>query len=113
MTGYRDNRIWCTDDEIVIRHYYAPLGTKRVKYSAIREVRQVPLSAMGRVRISGSGDLTHWFNFDPSRPRKKTALILHTDARIRPVLTPDDPEGLAADLKARGLNVTTGTEVAF
>jgi len=47
MAGYDDGRVTCTDQEIVIRHYY-PLGAKRIKYQAIREVRVVPLGVMGK-----------------------------------------------------------------
>jgi hypothetical protein len=47
MAGYDDGRVACTDQEIVIRHYY-PLGSKRIKYQDIREVRVTPLGGMGR-----------------------------------------------------------------
>ncbi|MGH3185314.1 MAG: hypothetical protein ACRDOH_31230 [Streptosporangiaceae bacterium] len=109
MTGYDDGRVACTDQEIIIRHYYL-LGAKHIKYQAIREARVAPLGAMGRWRIQGSGDLVHWFNFDPRRPRKDTALVIYLDAKIRPVITPDDPERVTAELAAHGVNITTGRE---
>jgi hypothetical protein len=109
MPGYDDGRVACTDDEIVIRHYYL-FGGKRIKYQAIREVRSVPLGTMGKLRIHGSGDLVHWFNFDPRRPRKDTALVIYLDGRIRPVITPDDPERVAAELADHGVRVTAGSE---
>jgi hypothetical protein len=109
MPGYDDGRVACTDDEIVIRHYYL-VGAKRIKYQAIREVRSVPLGTMGKLRIHGSGDLVHWFNFDPRRPRKDTALVIYLDGRIRPVITPDDPERVAAELAEHGVRVTAGRE---
>jgi hypothetical protein len=110
MTDYDDGRVACTDQGITIRHYYFPAGPKHIPYQAIREVRQVPMSFMGKARILGSGDFIHWFNFDPKRPRKKIALIVHLDGRIRPVMTPDDPDRMIADLRACGVNVTTGHE---
>jgi hypothetical protein len=110
VAGYDDGRVTCTDQGIVIRHYYFPAGAKRIPYSAIREVRRVPLGPMGRWRIHGSGDLVHWFNFDPRRPRKYSALVLQLDGRIRPVITPDDLDRAVAVLEAHGVNVTTGSE---
>jgi hypothetical protein len=109
MAGYDDGRVACTDQEIVIRHYY-PIGAKRIRYQAIREVRSVPLGLMGKWRIHGSGDLVHWFNFDPRRPGKDTALVIYLDGRIRPVITPDDPGRVTAELAAHGVNITTGRE---
>lgn len=110
MTSYDDGKIACTDSELVIRNYYFPFGSKRIPYAAIKEARQVPLRIWGKGRIWGSGDFVHWFNFDPRRPRKETALVIITDARIRPVITPDDPARVAAELTAHSVNVTTGHE---
>jgi hypothetical protein len=99
----------CTDEEIIIRHYYLA-GDKTIKYSAIREVRQVPLGWMGKLRLQGSNDFIHWFNFDPRRRHKQTALVIYLDQWVRPVITPDDPAQVAAELAARGVNVTSGHE---
>ena len=110
MAGYDDGKVACTDDELVIRHYYFPSGTKRIPYSAIREARRVRLGAMGRWRIHGSGDLVHWFNFDARRPRKDAAIVIHLDGVIRPVITPDEPDQVAALLAEHGVNVTVGSE---
>ena len=111
MAGYDDGKVACTDDELIIRDYYFfAAGAKRIPYSAIREARQVRLGVMGRWRIHGSGDLVHWFNFDPRRPRKDSAIVIHLDGVIRPVITPDDPGQVAALLAAHGVNVTAGSE---
>jgi hypothetical protein len=108
--AYDDGKIACTDTELVIRSYYLPPVAKRIPYTAIREARVVPLRAIGKWRIQGSGDFVHWFNFDMRRPRKSTALVIRLDARIRPTITPDDPEQVASELAAHGVNVTRGTE---
>lgn len=79
MTGYDDGRVACTDDELIIRHYYVS-GAKHIGYP-IHEARQAA-EPMGRWRIHGSGDLVHWFNFDPGRPHKSTALVIYTGARL-------------------------------
>jgi hypothetical protein len=111
VAGYDDGKVACTDRELVIRHYYFfASGAKHIPYSAIREARRVPLGPMGRWRINGSGDLVHWFNFDARRPRKNSAIVIHLDGRIRPVITPDDPDEAAAVLAAHGVKVTVGSE---
>lgn len=109
MTGYDDGRVKCTDHEIIIRHYYL-MRPKRIAYSAIRHVVRTPLGSIGKRRIHGSGDLVHWFNFDPGRRHKTTALVLYLDGRIRPVITPDEPDRVAAELAARGVSITSGFE---
>jgi hypothetical protein len=109
MSGYDDGRIMCADREIVIRHYYLA-GPKRIAYNAIRQVVEAPLGPMGKWRIHGSGDFVHWFNFDPRRPRKDTALVIYLDGRIRPVITPDEPGRVVAELADHGVNVTSGIE---
>jgi hypothetical protein len=53
MPGYDDGRVACTDQEIVIRHYYL-MGPKRIRYDQIRKVLEVPLGAMGRYRVTRS-----------------------------------------------------------
>jgi hypothetical protein len=107
--AYDDGRILCNGDEIVIRHYYLA-GSKRIRYEDIREVRRVPLDTMARWRIHGSGDLVHWFNFDPRRPRKTIALVIQLNQRTIPVITPDDPGRVLAELAAHGVTITSGDE---
>ncbi len=113
MPGYDDGRVACTDQEIVIRHYYL-MGPKRIRYEQIRKVLEVPLGKAGRWRIHGSGDFVHWFNFDPGRPDKTVALVLYLlDARIRPVITPDDPQRVVEEFAAHGVNIARGTETGL
>jgi hypothetical protein len=104
VANYDDGRVACTNEELIIRHYYAPFGTKHIKYSAIREVHEVPL-AFAKWRIQGSNDFIHWYSWDPRRPRKKTALVIYLDGAIKPVITPDDPGQVAAALAGHGVNV--------
>jgi hypothetical protein len=49
----------------------------------------------------------------PQGNRKETALVIYTDGRIRPVITPDDPALVAGELTAHGVNVTKGRERGF
>lgn len=107
---YDDGGVACTDDALVIRHYYFPVGSRRIPYTGIGHVRLVPLTFMrGRYRIWGSNDFRHWSNLDWDRPRKDVAFIIEVVGRyIRPVITPRDADAVAAELAAHGVNVSSG-----
>jgi hypothetical protein len=95
---YDDGRIACTDAALLIRWYYL-WGAKSIPYSSIRSVERRTLGTWrGRYRIWGSVDFVHWYNLDKDRPRKNTALEIHTDRRVVPVITPDDPDAVEAIL---------------
>jgi len=101
VTGYDDGRVACTDDEIILRNYYGPFLAKRIGY--------------------------HYLNWDPHRRDKDRALVIYlidaaaaegrqsavrtpgeTAARIKPVMTPDNPDEVMAELAAHGVTVTRG-----
>jgi hypothetical protein len=107
---YDDGRVACTEEALVIRAYYFPPRDKRIPYGKIEQVRQAPMTGMGGgYRIWGSGDFIHWFNYDPDRPRKSVKFIVRVSGRrVRPVITPDNPGDVAAELAAHGVNVTAG-----
>jgi hypothetical protein len=106
--NYDDGRVACTDDALVIRWYYFPFGSKRIRYSDIRQVKRQPLTLMtGQWRIWGSGDFVHWANLDPSRPDKSVEFVVYLSSQwVRPVITPDNPDQVAAELAGRGVNVS-------
>lgn len=105
--AYDDGRIACTDDGLVIRKYYFPVGDKHVPYGAIERVRVLPMAGFtGAYRLWGSGDFVHWYNWDPARPRKAVKLVVDVRGRwAKPVITPDTPASLTAELAARGVRV--------
>jgi hypothetical protein len=107
--SYDDGRVALTDDALVIRKYYFPFGDKRLPYGDIANVRLRPIApVMEKWRIWGSSDFVHWFNYDPGRPRKSTALEITQSGRsARPVITPDNPDEVAAELASHGVTVTT------
>jgi hypothetical protein len=93
---YDDGRIACDDSGVIIRWYYL-WGQKKIAYAEIRSVKKRPLRRMrGRWRLWGSGDFVHWYNLDANRRNKKLELELDLGARIRPVITPDEPDAVAA-----------------
>jgi len=96
-TLYDDGRVSCDSTGISLAWYYL-WGAKHIEYSSIRSVQRLSLtgaSSLGRWRIWGSGDFVHWWNLDPGRPHKDVALVLDVGRRIRPTITPDDPEAVA------------------
>jgi hypothetical protein len=107
--SYDDGRVALMDDELLIRTYYFPFGAKRIRYADISQVRRKPLTGMGgRYRIWGSGDLHHWYTYDPSRPGKSTALVIELSSQSAcPVITPDQPDEVVAELAAHGVEVTS------
>ena len=107
---YDDGKVICTDQELVIRDYYFPAGSKRLPYSAIREVRRIDLGFFGQWRIYGSSDFVHWLNFDIRRPRKDSGLVIYAGTRTRPLITPDDTDRVATVLAGRGVTVTSTRE---
>lgn len=102
-TLYEDRWIRCEADRLVIGGYYFPtLGKKVVPYRRIRSVDVVPLTMLGgRWRIWGTSNPRYWFHLDWNRPQKQTALVLDLGARVTPVITPDDPQTVAAIIEAQ------------
>ena len=98
---YQDQRITCTSSALVIHGYYFPLATaKTVPYDQIRGVEEIELGS-GRWRIWGGSDPRYWFNLDPQRRHKASALVLQLGKTIRPVITPDDPSRVRSILEQR------------
>jgi hypothetical protein len=92
---YDDGRIACDDGGITVRWYYL-WGAKHIPYGAIRGLRTRPLTGWrGRWRLWGSADLVHWYHLDLGRPGRRAAIELDLGGRVRPTLTPDDPELVA------------------
>jgi hypothetical protein len=93
---YDDGCIACDETGVVICWYYL-WGSKKIPYAVIRGVNARPLRQVrGRWRLWGSGDFIHWYNLDGNRPRKSVELELDVGGRVRPVITPDDPDTVMA-----------------
>ncbi|HZO73420.1 MAG TPA: hypothetical protein VFB60_14570 [Ktedonobacteraceae bacterium] len=97
---YDDGMIRLDAEGMTIRKYYFPtLTSKRIPYTRIRAVREVPLH--NSYRIWGSGDNVHWWHLDRKRPQKTKVLVLDVGSAAIPCITPDDPERVLAILKER------------
>lgn len=101
---YDDGLIACGDDRLLIRRYGLLLRSKPIPYTQIRAVTKVGVGMIfQRWRIWGSTDLRHWFNFDWGRRHKDVGLVLDLGERVKPVITPDDPERVVAILRHHGV----------
>ncbi len=102
VSRYRDPRIECTDDEILVSGYYFPWGTKHIPYSSIRGLERFEMTALrGKGRIWGSGDLRHWANLDVHRPGKQIGFFIDLGRRVIPMVTPDDPDAFEQAVRER------------
>lgn len=111
MDTYADRWIQCTPTEVRIRGYYVPWGTKRIPYASIRGVRRVALSTMrGQLRIWGTSNPRYWASLDPGRPRKQVGFVFDLGRAVRPLVTPEDPDGFDAALRAHSPVAPTDEE---
>ncbi len=102
MNDHGDATVRCTATSVSLRGYYPPWVTKNISYASIRSVRRVQTAALrGRARIWGSANPGLWANFDASRPKKKIALILDLGKRVKPFITPDDPDAVESVIRER------------
>jgi len=100
---YEDAGLMLDEDGITIRRYYFPFATpKRIAYSDIQGIDARPMGwASGKGRLWGASDPRYWFPLDPQRGKKPTLLILDLGRRVRPCITPEDPDKVIGLLKTR------------
>jgi len=100
-TTYHDDWIECTPDEIRIRGYYFPWGTKHIRYSDLKEVHEVRMDLLhGKGRIWGTSSPRVWASLDPHRAQKSHALVLDVGRRVRAFITPDNADAALAAIAA-------------
>ncbi len=100
---YEDAGLTLDDDGITIRRYYFPFATpKRIAYGDIQGIKAAPMGrASGKGRFWGASDPRYWFPMDFHRGSKKTLLILELGRRVRPCITPEDPDSVIKVLKTQ------------
>jgi len=88
---YRDKRIVCDEERLIIYQYYFPFGgAKEIPYRDIKGLEVYPMGFWtGKGRIWG-GTFTLWLNLDWRRFSKDQAIILQLGRVVAPVITPDD-----------------------
>jgi hypothetical protein len=100
---YDDGGLRVDEDGVFIRRYYFPwAGPKRIAYNAIRRVQVRPLNWLtGKGRGWGTAHPGYWFPLDMRRFGKSTLLILDLGRRVKPCVTPDDPDRVIELLRSR------------
>lgn len=100
---YRDGCLALDEEGITIRRYYFPLGSdKRIAYNDIRGVRIVTMNWLtGKGRLWGTADPRCWLPLDLRRYRKDKLLVIDVGRRVKPCVSPDDPDRAAEHLQTR------------
>ena len=99
---YEDDVVRLDETGITILGYYWPFGRKLIPYDDIDEFSLRPLKAWhGQFRVHGIDLRGRWYSRDRHRGEKEMAIDLDLGTRIRPVLTPDDPDGVVEILRAQ------------
>jgi hypothetical protein len=100
---YEDAGLWLDADGITIRRYYFPLATpKRIAYTAIQGIKAESMSwSSGKGRFWGASDPRYWFPLDTRRGSKPILLILDVGRRVRPCITPENPDRVIELLRDR------------
>ena len=102
---YSDKLVEITEDSILFRDYYFPVGSKRVAFSEVENiVTDMPTMANGKWRIQGTLDLRTWFPRDWKRPnRDRIFMISFPDRRRRIGFTVEDSDTVTNILTEKGL----------
>jgi hypothetical protein len=100
---YEDPGLLLDENGITIQRYYFPLASpKRIAYHDIRGIKAQPMNWLsGKGRIWGTSDPRYWFPLDRRRGRKQTLRIPGVGSRVRPCVTPEDPDRVVELLRAR------------
>jgi hypothetical protein len=93
VSDYNDGKLECTPSALRIHGYYFPWGSKTIPYEAIKNLSRYDMSATrGKWRIWGTGTFKYWANLDSGRPKKLVAFIVDDGKKVKPFVTPDDPD---------------------
>lgn len=100
---YDDGGLRLDENGVTIRRYYFPwAGPKRFGYKVIRHVEVLPLNWLsGKGRGWGTAHPGYWFPLDTRRPGKSTLLIFDLGSRVKPCVTPGEPDRVIALLRDR------------
>ena len=105
MSGeiYSDDVITLDDGGLTLSKYYFPLGSaKRIEYADIKGVAVETMNwATGKGRVWGATDPRFWLPLDKRRHKKSTLLVFGVGKRVKPCVTPDDPDRVLELLRER------------
>ena len=79
---YSDKLIEISHDAIFFRHYYFPLGSKKIQLDDVEKIEVLnPTLMHGKWRIHGTGDFRTWFPRDTKRPSRDIIFIIFFNKR--------------------------------
>ena len=98
---YDDTTLTVDADGLTIKRYYFPLARpKRIAFDEITGVEVRPTGIMSKWRLWGSHNAVTWMPLDMGRARKDHLVEFDLGGRIKPAVTPDEPERVAALVRA-------------
>ena len=110
MTGrerlYSDDLIELTEEAILFRHYYFPVGGSRsIPLDEIRRIEQgAPTLQNGQWRLWGTSDFRRWFPLDWRRPKRDAIFFLIRPAGKKDIgFTVEDSGQFVEAVKKSGL----------
>ena len=88
---------------LTIRRYYFPwAGAKRISYDGVVRVEVRPMNWLtGKGRLWGTAVPRYWLPLDMRRPAKQTLLCFDLGRRVKPCVSPDDPDRVIELLRGR------------
>jgi hypothetical protein len=100
---YSDGVLVVDTTGLTLRHYYFPwAGAKRIEYSAIRRAEARPMTWLtGKGRWWGTSRPGYWLPLDLHRSSKSTLLVFDLGGRVKPCVSPDEPERVLELLRSR------------
>jgi hypothetical protein len=100
---YDDGGLVLDGEGLTIRRYYFPwAGAKRIPYQQIRRALVRPMGWLsGRGRGWGTSHPGYWFPLDLHRAAKHAVVVLDLGHRVKPCVTPDDPDRVIQLLSER------------
>ena len=111
---YEDERIICSEHELIIKQFYFPLENhKKIPYSTIHSIKIQNISFWsGLSQIWGeassmlrgnTGSKSYWSAFDFKRLFKPRAIVIDDGKLVKSVITPDDVETVFNILKHQAI----------
>ncbi len=102
---YSDKLVEITQDSILFRDYYFPVGSRCVRFTDLQSVTgEAPTLRSGKYRIHGTGDFQTWFPRDWKRPTRTEIFFLNfARSRERVGFTVEDADQVERFFRRRAL----------
>ena len=104
---YSDGLVELTDEAILFRHYYFPIGGSRsIPIVDIKQIEQRPPTlSNGKWRLWGTSNFRQWFPVDWRRPKRDAIFFLIRSGRKKKIgFTVEDNEEFVEAVKNSGID---------